>query len=245
MPVNGESDSRQPSVASLRSGSPVVCLKQEVPWAIEQYRIARTKLAHHPLKPRLIVVTSASPGDGKTVSAINLAAIFALRSDANVLLVEADIRRSSIAKLLGVAETPGIANVLNGECELNEAMVQTEQLPRLFVLPAGAVSTNPAELLDSPKWPQLCDIFRERFAFTIIDAPPAAAVADYTLIEARCDGVVFVVRPNNTDRNLFTMARKVIAPAKTLGVLMNGADDWFLWKTAEQYYGYSGPRREP
>jgi capsular exopolysaccharide synthesis family protein len=243
MTNNSGPDSHQPSIVGLRPGSSVVCLEQDAPWAVEQYRIARTKIAHHPLKPRLIVVTSPSPGDGKTVSAINLATTFALRSDANVLLVEADFRRSCVAKLLGIAEGPGIANVLNGECELNDAMVRAEQFPRLCVLPAGTSSVNPTELLDTPKWRLLCDTFRERFAFAIFDAPPAAAVADYELIEAGCDGVILVVRPDHTDRNLFRMAQKLVAREKMLGVLMNGADDWFLWKTAEPYYQYSGARR--
>src|SRR5882672_9844815 len=138
MPDNLEPTSREPSVVRLSPTCSVVCIDQDAPWAVEQYRMARTKLAYHPLKPRLIVMTSASPGDGKTVSAINLAMTFALRSDGKVLLVEADFRRSCVTKLLGIPEGPGIANVLNGECELNEAIIQTEQSPRLFVLPAGA-----------------------------------------------------------------------------------------------------------
>ena len=240
MPDASEPTSREPSVVRLSPTSSVVCLERDAPWAVEQYRKTRTKLVHHPLRPRLIVITSASPGDGKTVSAVNLAMTFALRSDGDILLVEADFRRSCVAKLLGMPESPGIANVLSGECELNEAIVQVEQSPRLFVLPAGHSKANPAELLDRPKWRLLCDAFRERFAFTIFDAPPAAAVADYELIQAACDGIVLVVRQDHTDRSLLGMSYQLLDEEKMLGVLLNGADDWFLWKTAEPYYAYSG-----
>jgi Mrp family chromosome partitioning ATPase len=88
----------------------------------------------------------------------------------------------------------------------------------------------------------MCSSFREQFAFTLFDAPPVAAVADYELIEKNCDGVIMVVRPDRTDRSLFRRAHELVSPDKMLGVLINGANDWFLWKTAESYYDYSEVR---
>jgi len=228
------------SVKSITGTSPAVCLFNADPYALEQYRMVRTKIAYHPLQPKVIVVTSACSGDGKTVSAINLATVFALRTDVQVLLVEADFRRSGLAELLGVPQKPGIAEVLSGECNLSEALIAVEQLPNLSVLPAGKCTVNPAELLETEGWQTMCASLRHQFAYTVVDAPPVAAVADYELIEKDCDGVMMVVRPDHTDRGLFCAALELVSTHKMLGVLVNGADDWFLWKNSSSSYSYSG-----
>jgi capsular exopolysaccharide synthesis family protein len=230
----------KPPVKSVAGISAAVCLHNADPYALEQYRMVRTKIAYHPLQPKVIVVTSACSGDGKTISAVNLATVFALRSDVQVLLVEADFRRSGLAELLGVQPTPGIAGVLAGKCNLSEALIRLEQLPNLWVLPAGACAVNPAEMLETEAWQSMCASFRHQFAFTLIDAPPVAVVADYELIEKDCDGVLMVVRPDHTDRSSFVTALGLVAPDKMLGVLMNRTEDWFLWKAQASYYGYSG-----
>ncbi len=112
-----------------------------------------------------------------------------------------------------------------------------EQFPNLYVLPVGAGSkTNPAELLDTKQWKSLCATVREGFSFVIVDGPPIAAVADYELIQASCDGVIVVVRPDHTDRTLFSKAFELIPGKKKLGVVLNCASKWFLWKTHESYY---------
>jgi capsular exopolysaccharide synthesis family protein len=226
-------------VKSVGGSSAAVCLHNADPYALEQYRMVRTKIAYHPLQPRMIVVTSACSGDGKTISAVNLATVFALRKDVRVLLVEGDFRRSGLAQLLGLPQQPGIADVLTGKCDLNEALISLEQLPNLCVLPAGACAVNPAELLETAAWHAMCASFRQQFAFVLLDAPPVAAVADYELIERDCDGVLMVARPDHTDRSSLGMALSLVSPDKMLGVLMNGTDDWFLWKAQESYYGYS------
>jgi len=240
-PTHGRNRHLSRQVISVRSASAAICLHNADPLALEQYRITRTKIAHHPLQPKLVVVTSACAGDGKTISAINLATVFALRTDVRVLLLEADFRRSCLADYFGVPPGPGVADVLSGKCELSEAIVSLKQLPNLCVLPAGTCVANPAELLETPAWHSMCRSLREQFAFILFDAPPVAAVADYELIEKICDGVLLVVRPDHTDRNLFQMAHGFVASDKMLGVLMNGTEDWFLWKVPDYSY-YSRAR---
>jgi non-specific protein-tyrosine kinase len=230
------------SVKSLHPPADAICLQNADPRALEQYRIVRTKIAYHPLEPKLIVVTSACTGDGKTISAANLATVFAFKSNVEVLLVDADLRRSCLADVLGVPTQPGVADVLSGKCDLNEAIVRLDRLPSLCVLPAGTSTANPAELLDTTAWQSMCNSLRQDFAFIFFDAPPVAAVADYELIEKNCDGVIMVVRPDRTDRSLFRMAHELVSQDKMLGVLMNGTNDWFLWKTPQSYYGYSRAR---
>ena len=221
----------------LSADSPVLPFDAEHQRAGEQYRMARTKLLHHPRQPRLVVISSAGSGDGKTVTAINLAGAMALKSEAEILLVDGDLRRSQIAPLLGISNTPGLAAVLGGRCQLEDAIVTLEQFPNLYVLPGGTPMANPTELLDSSRWLALCASVRQRFKYVIFDAPPIAAVADYDLIQAHCDGVVLVVRPDHTDRRRCMEALELVPKERLIGVVMNCVRDWFLWKT-QDYYAY-------
>lgn len=213
-----------------------------IPWGAangpggEQYRIIRTRIVQHPERPRIMAVSSAGARDGKTVSSINIAGALALRDNANVLLIDADFRRASVASKLGLPGSPGLANTLDGSCTLQEAIIRVEQFPNLYVLPAGSSNANPAELLDTDQWRCLCATVRERFTFIVVDSPPIAAVADYELIQESCDGVIMVVRPDHTDRTLFNKAFELISEVKRLGVVLNCAHEWFLWKTHESYY---------
>jgi protein-tyrosine kinase len=222
----------------ISADSPVFPFEDLHSRAAEQYRIIRTKILHHPLQPRVIVVSSASSGDGKTVTAINLAAVLALKKDVRVLLVDADLRRRDIHKLLGIPETSGLSDVLSGASGLDESLVQLEQFPNLCVLPAGTIKRNPAELLEQKRWRDLVADCRHRFTHIIIDATPMAAVTDFDLVQLVCDGVVLVVRPDHTDRKACLKALETVAKEKMIGTIVNCLDDWFLWKPvgSESYY---------
>lgn len=217
------------------AGAPIFPFDGSDAQSSEQYRILRTNLLQHPARPRIIAVSSAGPGDGKTISAINAAGVLALKNDASVLLVDADMRRGSIASLLGLDPSPGLSEVLRGECRLEEAVVRLQELPNLCVLPGGRALSNPAELLDSGSWKAFCTDVRELFRFTIMDTTPIAVVADFDLVQVVCDGVMVVVRPDHTDRNLCTKALKAVPKEKMLGVLVNCVEGWFLWKTHSYY----------
>jgi capsular exopolysaccharide synthesis family protein len=205
--------------------------------AAEQYRIIRTKLLHHPKQPRLLVVSSASSGDGKTVTTINLAASLALKQNSPVLLVDADLRRPRIANLLGISATPGLAEILSGSADLEAALVRTEEFPGLYVLPAGAARTGAAELLDSPNWKAFIERIRSRFSSVLFDAPPIALVADYELIQLACDGAIVVIRPNHSGRAACLKALEIVPRDKLLGVVLNCYENWWLWK-ADSYSYY-------
>ena len=122
-----------------------------------------------------------------------MAGAMALKSEGQVLLLDADLRKTAIHKKLGLPESPGLADVLAGKCTLEEALVQTREFPNLFILSAGTPPPNPVELLDSAQWRTLCTRLRAMFRYVIIDSPPVGAVADYELIQAVCDGVILVV----------------------------------------------------
>ena len=137
-------------------------------------------------------------------------------------------------RLLGLPETPGLAEVLAGTCTLEDALVHVEQFPNLYVLPSGNCQGNPAELLDSAQWIALQGTLKRRFRSIVVDSPPVAAVADYDLLLAGADGVILVVRVDHTNRQVCLDTIRSIPPAKYMGVLLNCLEPWFLGKT----YGY-------
>ncbi|HEY7338260.1 MAG TPA: CpsD/CapB family tyrosine-protein kinase [Bryobacteraceae bacterium] len=224
---------------ALQSSSPLLPFENPHAHAAEQYRILRTKLAHHPKRPKMIVVSSANPGDGKTFTAINLSGVLSLKGDAKVLLMDADFRRSAIHAQLGLPEGPGLSEVVLGACQFDDAVIQAEQFPNLHILVNGKLANmNPSELLDSPYWRALCQMTRKRYQYVIVDSPPVAAVADYELIQMAADGMVLVVRPEHTNRSACFKAIETIPRDKFLGVILNCAQPWFLHKAYGYEYNY-------
>ena len=208
-------------------------------WVVnEQYRILRTKLVQHPGQPRMILISSTGPADGKSITAINLAGVLSLKSEANVLLLDSDFRRSSIHNHLGTPKTPGLAEVLSGACALDDAIVAAAELPKLFILPAGKPEGNPAELLDSSRWTAVVAALRAQFKYIIVDSPPFAAVADYDLLQMAGDGVLLVVRPDQSNRDLCKKALETIPKEKLIGVVMNCVPQFFLTRQYGYGYGY-------
>jgi protein-tyrosine kinase len=206
----------------------------------EQYRILRTKIVQHPKQPHFILVSSPASGDGKSITATNAAAALSLKSDAHVLLLDADLRKPTIHTQLGLPEAPGLAEVLKGACRVEDALVRTQEFPNLFVISAGVPPPNPVELLDSTNWEAFCAKIRSLFRYGVIDSPPVGAVADYDLIQAACDGVILVVRPDHTNRPLYEEALKIVPRSKFLGVLLNCVPDWSLARHGGSDYYYSG-----
>jgi capsular exopolysaccharide synthesis family protein len=217
--------------------SPVLPFDNTHPGASELYRMIRTKVAQDPRAPRSIVVTSPGPGDGKTVTAINVAGALSLKSAA-VLLIDGDLRKPTIHREIGLPQDPGLADVLQGSSTLEEALVRSEQLPNLYILPAGDRNANPAELLDSTAWRALVARVRKEFDYVMIDSPPIAAVADYDLIQAVCDGVMLVVRPDHTPRKLCLQALRTVAKEKLMGTVVNYAEPWLLDGRNPHHTGY-------
>jgi len=239
VPVPGQVVNFQPRTLPLRLSVTVPLLPFDKPSRIsEQYRILRTKLVQLPHQPRVVAISSPGPADGKTVTAVNLAGALALKSDANVLLLDADFRRSTIHAKLGLPLAPGLSDVLLGKCALESALIRTEQLEHLYILTAGETRINPVELLDSSRWEAVCAQLRQLFRYIIVDCPPVAAVADYDLIQAACDGVILVARPDHTKRELCLGALKCVPQSRLIGVVLNGVEDWFLKKDShyDSYY---------
>ncbi|MFL6446640.1 MAG: CpsD/CapB family tyrosine-protein kinase [Bryobacteraceae bacterium] len=216
--------------------SPVFPSDQGQQHAAEQYRLIRTKILHHAKKPQVIVVSSASSGDGKTVTAINVAAAMALKSDSQILLIDGDLRFPTIATELDLPAAPGLTDILSGKAQLDSALIRCEQFPQLFVISAGTPAPNPSELLDSAGWHDLLGQVRSRFTTVILDAPPIATVADHELLQLTADSIILVIRPDHSDRAAVLEALNTIPKQKLLGVVLNCVDDWWLWKAPGSGY---------
>jgi capsular exopolysaccharide synthesis family protein len=208
--------------------------------AAEQYRIIRTKILHAPNKPQIVLVASGSSGDGKTVTAINVAACLALKEDARILLLDGDLRRPHISDALGLPGSPGLVDVLAGRADLDSVLLRAEQCPNLFILPAGHAADAATELLDSQRWHFLIQEIRERFSNVVIDAPPVAVVADFDLLQVVCDCVIVVARPDHSNKADCLKALATVAQEKLLGVVLNCVENWWCWKTPNDRY-YESP----
>lgn len=214
--------------------------------AAEQYRIIRTKILYARPTGSLILLSSAASGDGKTVTALNIAGAMALKNDSNILIVDGDLCRATLAKKLDIEQKLGLAEVLSGSCMLEEALVRIESIPNLYILPAGNAGEKRTELLEGPRWKSLCDVFRREFAYTVVDAPPIGALADYELLQASADGVVMVVRPDYTERGMCLSALNSVPKEKLIGVVFNAAEKSSISTDYGYYYTYYhyGSRKE-
>lgn len=205
----------------------------------EEYRVIRTRLTKYAPNTKVVMISSPGPGDGKSVNAVNIACALALKSHSSVLLVDADLRRSRISKVLGIEDLVGLTDLLSGSAAPVDAIVQAQQSPALHILPAGRGSANPAELLDSPRWNALIQEFRDSFEYVIIDAPPMySGVADYDLIQLVCDGIIVVVRQDQTSRDACFTALKGVPANKLIGVVLNCVEDFRWWRSAYNYRRY-------
>jgi receptor protein-tyrosine kinase len=172
----------------------------------EAFRKLRTNLQFLAVDnpPRLIVITSSMPNEGKSTTALN-AALALAEGGSNVALVDGDLRRPRLATYLGLVETVGFSTVLAGQTSLDEALQKT-RFPRLTVLTSGAVPPNPSELLGSVAAQKTMSELRSRFDYVIVDSCPLLAVTDAAILAADADGVLLVARFGHVKRDQLAQA---------------------------------------
>jgi succinoglycan biosynthesis transport protein ExoP len=204
----------------------------------ESVRSIRTSLSllglDRPLQ--VLLVTSSIPEEGKSTVASNLA--FACKQLESVLLIDADMRKPTIAKRFGLPSfQPGLANYLTGTEALEDCIVTDEQ-SGIDILPAGSIPLNPLELLSDKKLPELLAQLRGRYQKIIIDTPPVQPVSDALVVSTYTDAALMVVRADQTRSGLIqlSLAKLVNAHARVVGVVLNDLD----LKLAERYYGNFG-----
>src|SRR6266481_1410681 len=202
----------------------------------ESYRALRTSLLLSSLgaPPKVIMVTSARPQEGKTTTAINSAIVLAQKG-VRVLLVDADLRRPSVHKTLGMGPRSGLSNVLTGSATVQQTIAISPILPNLFIMPAGTPPPNPAELLASSNMKDVLNELREQFDHVVIDTPPTLSVTDAVVLSPRVDAIILVIRSGQTTKQALRRARDILMQvnAHVTGVLLNAVD-----LTSPDYYYY-------
>lgn len=208
----------------------------------EQYRALRHLVEQRHKQGHMSVIAVSSPGvgDGKTTTAINLAGALAQASDAAVLLVEADLRRPSVGRLLGFEDSRSVGLVdaiLDPRMSLAD-IVRPRPPYNLSVVLAGQSPASPYEVLQSPRLGALLDEAREQYGYIVLDTPPLAPVQDCRVVARWVDGIVLVVAADHTPRALLEAALETLEPDKVLGLVFNGYDHLFSRRHARHYVGY-------
>jgi protein-tyrosine kinase len=197
-------------------------------YTAEQIRKLRTYLFHMPEKkvPRVIMVTSALPGEGKSVIASNLAIAIAKGEDHQVLLVDCDLRKPSLHELFKYPPSRGVSEIIQGKALISECLIKTP-IENLIILPAAKEPpTNPSELLESKKTSVLIKELAKREGdwFIIIDSPPVQATVDPKILADVVEAIIVVTRYRYTRDAEYKMALEVLPKEKIVGTVLNALD---------------------
>ena len=202
----------------------LVSLTSPASFAAEQYQGLRLTIERigRARSMQVISVTSPAAGEGKTLTSINLAGALVRGNEARVLLIDADLRRPSVARQLGLTDSPaGLADVLTDDHMHLAQVVHTIEPFKLDVVSAGTPKTAIHQMLRSPRLDALLREARERYEFVVIDTPPLLPVFDSALLAKASDGVLIVVAANQTPRKLLGEALNMLDPAVVLGIVFN------------------------
>ncbi len=227
----------------------------------EAYRSMRTQLDYSGLKgeSHSIVITSASPGEGKTQTLVNLAGAFA-QEGRKVLIVNTDFRKPTIYEIFGLNKSPGLSEILIGKLPLEKAVntltdmllsglefdqvIQSRGIENLNILTCGGHTPNPAELLNFPEMEELIHQLKQKYDLILFDTPPALPVADASILSTKTDGVILVYQAGKTPRQALIRAKMQLenVNAKILGVVINNVKTEYIHDMSSyqqyQYYSY-------
>jgi capsular exopolysaccharide synthesis family protein len=191
----------------------------------ESFRSIRSGLAYGGVaSPKVICMTSALPAEGKSVTTLTFARVLGLASH-SVVVVDCDLRRSSLAGLTGQQVANGLVEVVTGKSTLAQALI-ADEVPNVSLLPLSAASFSPADLLGSPKFLTMLEELRGRFDYVLLDTPPVLAVADARAVALLSDTVVFLCRWSKTPRAASAAAIHLLEQdgARIAGVVLNMVD---------------------
>jgi exopolysaccharide transport family protein len=209
--------------AGARPQTPPHVIKNPNSAVADAYRVLRTNLIFTSAQTtgRVVVVTSANPGEGKTTTVANLAAALA-HNGAKVLAIDADLRRPTLYQHFGVQKTPGLTDLIVGKSTASQA-IQTTRIDGLQILPCGYQPPNPAELLGSPMMKQVLDALRSHYDWVLIDTPPILAMADTAVLSALVEGVVLVLGAETATKPSVARAIDQVhgVGGKVIGVVLN------------------------
>jgi succinoglycan biosynthesis transport protein ExoP len=206
--------------------------------AAEAYRALRTSilLSSFGAPPKVILVTSALPQEGKTTISANSALVLAQRGS-RVLLLDADLRRPGIEKLFGITARGGLSTLISGVDKLEDVLLPSTKIPNLWILPAGPLPPQPAELLSSTVLKDCIARWRNEYDHIVIDTPPCLSVTDAVVLSPEADRVILVARSGQTTKPALRRACDLLqqVDARVMGVVLNALNV----RSADGYYSYS------
>ena len=204
--------------------------------AAEAYRSLRTNIQYSSFdkKYQTIVVTSANPGEGKTTVSGNLALVLA-QGESKVLLIDCDMRKSSVHKNFRVTNTYGVTDLLVGKQKLETVVNKVKE--NLYVITAGNVPPNPAEMLASKAMESFLDEMKKEYDYIVLDTPPLQAVTDAQILSTKADGTLVVVRAGVTKKDAVANAVSILKKVNShiIGTVLNAAEN-----KKDKYYYYYG-----
>lgn len=204
----------------------------------ESFRALRTSLLLSTVgkPPEVVLLTSATPSEGKTTVSVNLACVLAQR-DVRVLLIDADLRRPTVHHRFGLNGKIGLTSVLTGTLSIEDAVQKLPELPTLDILVAGPVPPFPTELLSSPVMKQLLEKCRGIYTHVVIDSPPLLSVTDGVVLARDADAVILIVRHGKSNKPALRRACDLLvrSGAPITGIALNAVD-----LNSPEYYGYYG-----
>jgi protein-tyrosine kinase len=205
----------------------------------EQFRTIRTniKFSVPDTELKTILVTSSTPGEGKSTNAANLGVVFA-QEGKKVLIVDADMRKPTLHHTFGIFNTVGLSTVLSKQNEFNCAIQETP-IVGLFVLPSGPIPPNPAELLSSKTFATFLEEMKKNYDIVIFDAPPLLSVSDAQVLSHQCDGTLLIIHSGVVEKEDVLKAQSILtsSQAKILGAVLN---NYKMPKNRKYYYQYYG-----
>jgi protein-tyrosine kinase len=211
--------------------------------AAEQYRKLRARILRIVGKDKLntLMITSADAGEGKTITAINLAVGIAQEIDHTVLLVDGDLRNPSVHRYLGIKPQAGLSDYLTNKAALSDVLVKTG-IGKLVLLPAGTQVENPAELLSSTRMRELVREMKHRYGdrYVIFDSAPVLLAADALSLGNYMDGLIFVVQADRTSPKAVTEALTLLKGYKILGSVFNNVPAYLGHGRHSYYHRYGG-----
>ena len=205
----------------------------------EEFRTLRTRLNHlQTVQPlHTLVVTSASPAEGKSFTATNLAVTQSQLAGKRIMLADFDFRRPSIHTTFQIDSAPGLTDYLLGKATLRDILQKIEGT-ELYLLTAGEAVPNPLELLNLKECKALIEALRNHFDWVILDSPPLLFAADANLLATMCDGTILVVRIGATTFDSVTRALQSLCENNVIGTVVNGARRGELYSKYTYYHDY-------